>query len=152
MIFWGVVGWTLAAIGSVELCMTGSCHRLHGHPLPATHLPTHPPPLARLPRQISLLRVAPGGAVVSVADIVASVEPSGAGAGNVLFVRFYEGDGAAAVGLGGSQGRPSEQRLQVSFGCGLRCPAEGRECGCWVIALHRRWPRCMPDLAGGVST
>ncbi|PRW33255.1 hypothetical protein C2E21_7794 [Chlorella sorokiniana] len=63
--------------------------------------------------QISLLRVADGGAVVSVADIVASVEASDAGAGNVLFVRFYEGDGAAAVGLGGSKDRPTEQRLQT---------------------------------------
>lgn len=110
----GVVGWTLAAIGSVELCMTGS-----SLPMPSSLLPPTCPPtfLARPPHQISLLRVAPGGAVVSVADIVASVEPSGAGAGNVLFVRFYEGDGAASVGLGGGQGRPSEQRLQVSFGC-----------------------------------
>lgn len=58
--------------------------------------------------------MANGGAVVSVADIVASVEASDAGAGNVLFVRFYEGDGAAAVGLGGSKDRPTEQRLQVS--------------------------------------
>lgn len=60
--------------------------------------------------------MADGGAVVSVADIVASVEASDAGAGNVLFVRFYEGDGAAAVGLGGSKDRSSEQRLQVSTG------------------------------------
>ncbi|KAI7839864.1 hypothetical protein COHA_006402 [Chlorella ohadii] len=63
--------------------------------------------------QISLLRVAEGGDVVSVADIVASVEASEAGAGNVLFVRFYEGNGAAAVGLGGGKDRPTEQRLQT---------------------------------------
>ena len=68
------------------------------------------------PLQISLLRVANGGSVVSVGDIVASVERPEGTAASVLFVRFFEGEGAAAVGLGGAKDRPAEQRLQVGPG------------------------------------
>lgn len=63
---------------------------------------------------------------MSVADIVASVEASEAGAGNVLFVRFYEGNGAAAVGLGGGKDRPTEQRLQVGARWCQRMSRSGR--------------------------
>lgn len=61
---------------------------------------------------ISLLRVAGGGNVMSVADLVASVETA-PGGGDVLMVRLYEGEGAAAVGMGGPKGAPAEQRLEA---------------------------------------
>jgi hypothetical protein len=60
--------------------------------------------------------VAADGAVVSVADIAATVEAV-PGAGDVLFVRLLEGAGAAEVGLGGGSADP-QQRLQTLLdGC-----------------------------------
>lgn len=61
--------------------------------------------------QIALLRVADGGAVLSVADLVATVEAV-AGAGDVLFVRLYEGRGAQELGMGGGAATP-EARLKT---------------------------------------
>lgn len=45
---------------------------------------------------MQLLRVADAGGAVSVGDIAVVVEPV-SGVGNVLFVRFYEGAGAASI-------------------------------------------------------
>ncbi|KAL4440014.1 hypothetical protein ABPG75_003015 [Micractinium tetrahymenae] len=62
--------------------------------------------------QISLLRVAGGGTVLPVAELRATVE-SVPGTGDVLMVRFFEGEGAAAVGMGGPREAPREQRLET---------------------------------------
>ncbi|KAL4423441.1 hypothetical protein ABPG77_005393 [Micractinium sp. CCAP 211/92] len=62
--------------------------------------------------QISLLRVGGGGAVLSVAELAATVEAV-PGTGDVLMVRFYEGEGAAEVGMGGPRDAPKEQRLET---------------------------------------
>lgn len=72
------------------------------HALPQTHT---------FDTQISLLRVVDGGAVLSVADVVATVEAV-AGAGDVLFVRLYEGRGAAELGMGGGAAT-AEARLKT---------------------------------------
>lgn len=62
---------------------------------------------------MSLLRVAKDGAVLSVADMVATVEAV-AGSGDVLMVRLFEGEAAAELGLTGrDRTAPPEQRLQT---------------------------------------
>jgi hypothetical protein len=62
--------------------------------------------------QISLLRVAKGGNVLSVADVVATVEAV-PGTGDVLIVRLFEGEGADQVGLRRSANVAPEKRLQI---------------------------------------
>jgi len=91
---------------------------------------------------------------VSVADIVASVEASEAGAGNVLFVRFYEGDGAAAVGLGGSKDRPTQQRLQVGASRCLQAGWLGRSRGRISAGRRLQWGTpggCLLECCGLVQ-
>lgn len=63
--------------------------------------------------QISLLRVGDGGRIRSVADVVGSVEAVG-GAGNVFFVRLFEGEGSSMVLSQGVQSSgDDQQRLKM---------------------------------------